>query len=116
VGGSYASNFNGGGSQNFQSYTFAIKPSNLPFPQCTGDQFQTNEQANVLLAIQSICAADACQLPGEQFGCDRNITQADYVIQAHRQNYGTNDFSNCATAMVSKKYTFTSLLWKFSAG
>ena len=100
VGGMFANAFNGPQASAYESYTFSITPSGLPFPQCVGDPFKTNEQANVLQAIQAMCASDACTGPRDQYGCDKNITQASYVIRAHRQNYGTSDFSNCQAAMV----------------
>lgn len=96
----FANAFNGHQASAYESYTFSIMPSGLPFPQCVGDPFKTNEQANVLQAIQAMCTSDACTGSRDQYGCDENITQASYVIRAHRQNYGISDFSNCGTAMV----------------
>ena len=57
----------------------------------------------MLQAIQAMCASDACTGPMDQYGCDKNITQASYVIRAHRQNFRTSDFSNCETAMVRRQ-------------
>ncbi|KAI1075514.1 hypothetical protein F5B20DRAFT_377973 [Whalleya microplaca] len=99
IGGEVASNFNGAGSDHFESYTFTIKP-NLPFPSCNGQDRGVQDAGNIDFALQAICDSNACQEIGAVQGCDRNITQYDYTIRAHRQNYGSkSDFSNCVTAM-----------------
>ena len=56
----FANAFNDPEASAYESYTFSITPSRLPFPQCGGDAFKANEQANVLQAIQAMCASDVC--------------------------------------------------------
>ncbi|KAN0066835.1 hypothetical protein V8E54_015007 [Elaphomyces granulatus] len=101
IGGSVATAFNGPQADQFESYTFTITP-NLPFPSCDGQSLGVEDAANIDWALQAICASSACQEYDAVHHCDRNITQYDYTIQAHRQNWGSNaNFDNCETVIVN---------------
>lgn len=76
----FANAFNGPQAPAFESDAFSITPFGLPFPPCLGDPFKTKEQANILQAIQAMSASEAFTGPRDQYGCDKNITQASYVI------------------------------------
>jgi hypothetical protein len=93
--------FNGPQANQFESYTFTITP-NLPFPSCDGQSLGVEDAANVGWALQAICDSSACQEYDAVHHCDRNISQYDYTIQAHRQNWGSNaNFDNCETVVVN---------------
>ena len=100
MGGMFTNAFNGPQTSAYESYALSITLRVYHSLSVLGDPFKTTEQAIVLQAIQAMCASDACTGPRDHHGCDKNITQASYVIRARRQNLGTSDISNYETATV----------------